>query len=165
MNPTLITLMGNVRLMCKTIIPTNVLGPHDNYNLEDSHVLPGLTHKYLLVKQNNSPFIFGGTGKLLRQFIYHTLVTLLSSLSGLFFVLVGEEDEASIKDVDLLIPLSRRFHLKANNYSDTSRAHGQFKTPASNDKLKKYLPDFEFTPFDLAVKESVEKFVSNFDQA
>lgn len=28
-----------------SVIPTNVYGPHDNYNLEDSHVIPGLIHK------------------------------------------------------------------------------------------------------------------------
>jgi GDP-L-fucose synthase len=71
-----------------SVIPTNVFGPHDNYNLEDSHVLPGLTHKCYLAKrktwnrffillltslsstENNTPFVVGGTGKPLRQFIY-----------------------------------------------------------------------------------------------
>ena len=31
-------------------IPTNIFGPFDNYNLEDSHVIPGLVHKCLLAK-------------------------------------------------------------------------------------------------------------------
>lgn len=31
-------------------IPTNIFGPHDNYDLEDSHVIPGLVHKCLLAK-------------------------------------------------------------------------------------------------------------------
>lgn len=33
-----------------SIIPTNIFGPHDNYDLEDSHVIPGLVHKCLLAK-------------------------------------------------------------------------------------------------------------------
>ena len=33
------------------MIPTNVFGPHDNYNLEDSHVIPGLIHKCYLAKR------------------------------------------------------------------------------------------------------------------
>ena len=34
-----------------SVIPTNVFGPHDNYNLEDSHVIPGLIHKCYLAKR------------------------------------------------------------------------------------------------------------------
>lgn len=33
-----------------SIIPTNVYGPNDNYNIEDGHVLPGLIHKCYLAK-------------------------------------------------------------------------------------------------------------------
>ena len=33
------------------MIPTNVFGPHDNYNLDDSHVIPGLIHKCYLAKR------------------------------------------------------------------------------------------------------------------
>lgn len=73
-----------------SVIPTNIFGPHDNYNLEGSHVLPGLTHKCYLAKskcfwfdliwfvliinmfylENNTPFVVWGSGKPLRQFIY-----------------------------------------------------------------------------------------------
>lgn len=38
-----------------SIIPTNIFGPYDNFNLEDSHVIPGLMHKCLLAESN----IFG----------------------------------------------------------------------------------------------------------
>lgn len=35
-----------------SIIPTNIYGPHDNYNIEDGHVIPGLIHKTYLAKKN-----------------------------------------------------------------------------------------------------------------
>ena len=35
-----------------SIIPTNVFGPHDNFDLQDSHVIPGLIHKCYLAKSN-----------------------------------------------------------------------------------------------------------------
>jgi len=40
---------------CKffSVIPTNIFGPHDNYHLEDSHVIPGLIHKCYLAKKKN----------------------------------------------------------------------------------------------------------------
>jgi len=44
----------NVQYGCKftSIIPTNVYGPHDNFHLEESHVIPGLIHRFFLAKQN-----------------------------------------------------------------------------------------------------------------
>ena len=52
------------------IIPTNLYGPYDNYNLQDSHVIPGLIHKCYLAKKENKPFYVWGSGKPLRQFIF-----------------------------------------------------------------------------------------------
>ena len=45
-----------------SVIPTNIFGPYDNYNLEDSHVIPGLMHKIYLAKKNNTDFVIWGTG-------------------------------------------------------------------------------------------------------
>lgn len=47
---------------------------------------------------------------------------------------------------------------------DTSKADGQYKKTASNHKLRKYLPDFKFTPFKDAMKESVQWFVDNYEK-
>ena len=59
------------------IIPTNIYGPHDNFHLDDAHVIPALIHQCYLAKQNNKPFIVKGTGKPLRQFMYSTDLTTL----------------------------------------------------------------------------------------
>ena len=40
--------------MFTSVIPTNIFGPHDNYNLEDSHVIPGLIHKCYLAKRKDA---------------------------------------------------------------------------------------------------------------
>jgi GDP-L-fucose synthase len=61
--------------------------------------------------------------------------------------LVGEKDEVSIKDVADAIVNAVGFE---GEYSfDTTRSDGQFKKTASNEKLLKYIPDFEFTPFNV----------------
>ncbi|KAJ3332571.1 GDP-L-fucose synthase [Blyttiomyces sp. JEL0837] len=157
---------------CKftSVIPTNVFGPHDNYSLEDAHVIPGLIHKCYLAKKNNTPFIIGGSGRPLRQFIFS------EDLAKLFiFALreyesvepiilsVPEKDEVSIRDIAESI-------VKAMDYTgpcewDTSRADGQYKKTASNEKLMSLLPDFEFTPFDKALQESVQWFLDNYEIA
>merc|ERR1712157_656364 len=62
----------NQQYGCKftSVIPTNVFGPHDNFNLEESHVIPGLVHKLHTCTTQNKPFTVWGTGKARRQFIY-----------------------------------------------------------------------------------------------
>jgi GDP-L-fucose synthase len=47
----------------------------------------------------------------------------------------------------------------------TDKADGQFKKTASNEKLRKYLPDFKFTPTEKAVKDTVQWFRENYDKA
>ncbi|XP_031447174.1 GDP-L-fucose synthase isoform X2 [Phasianus colchicus] len=69
------------------VIPTNVFGPHDNFNIEDGHVLPGLIHKVYLAKQNGSALTVWGTGKPRRQFIYSL------DLARLFIWVLREYEE------------------------------------------------------------------------
>ena len=76
---------------------------------------------------------------------------------------VDENDEVSIKDVGELIAKSLNFGRDLEY--DTTKADGQFKKTASNAKLRKYLPDFKFTPLSQAVDESVKWFVQNFETA
>jgi GDP-L-fucose synthase len=54
------------------VIPTNIFGKHDNFHLDDSHVIPGLLHRGYLCKQKGEDFMIWGTGKPLRQFIFST---------------------------------------------------------------------------------------------
>ena len=54
-----------------SVMPTNLYGPNDNYDLQNSHVLPALIRKFLTAKKNNAPsVILWGTGKPLREFLH-----------------------------------------------------------------------------------------------
>ena len=50
------------------VIPTNIYGPFDNFNLQDSHVIPGLIHKCYLAKRNDEKSHFLGFSKLFIQY-------------------------------------------------------------------------------------------------
>jgi len=53
------------------LMPTNLYGPNDNFNLENSHVIPGLIHRLYNSKINGDKvFKIWGTGKPLREFLY-----------------------------------------------------------------------------------------------
>lgn len=153
-----------------SIIPTNIYGPHDNYNIEDGHVLPGLMHKCYLAQKNNTDFVIWGSGKPLRQFIFnHDMGALIvwalknyNDPNPIIFS-VGEEDEVSIGDVAKAVVEAMDF--KGNVVFDTSKSDGQFKKTASNKKLKSLYPDFKFTPFKEAIKISCDWFVKNYETA
>ena len=152
------------------VIPTNIFGKFDNFSVADGHVIPGLIHKCYLAKKNNEPFVVSGSGKPLRQFVFSKdlarlmLWTLREYRETDPIILsVDEEDEVSIAAVAAAIVDAMDF--TGEVVFDTSRADGQFKKTASNRKLRKYLPDFQFTPFKDALKETVEWFVANYDSA
>lgn len=54
-----------------SVMPTNLYGPNDNFHPQNSHVLPGLMHRFHLAKINNAPSVeIWGTGKAKREFMY-----------------------------------------------------------------------------------------------
>merc|ERR1712147_238052 len=144
-----------------SVIPTNVFGAHDNFNLEESHVIPGLVHKLHTCTRTepHKPFTVWGTGKARRQFIWS------EDLGRLFLWVMREYQETepiilSVSgDEELSIDEAAKAVAKAYNFNgewiyDTTRSDGQYKKTASNDKLRKYLPDFKFTPFDVAMQKN-----------
>jgi GDP-L-fucose synthase len=151
-------------------IPTNVFGPNDNFDLEDSHVIPALIHKCLRAKRDNTPFVVFGTGKPLRQFIYSfdlakLFIWQLREYDDVEPVIlsVGEDEEVSIKQVTDAIVAAVGF--EGEYRFDPSRADGQFRKPASNQKLLSLLGDkFEFTPFDVALRDTVQWLVEHYDK-
>jgi GDP-L-fucose synthase len=80
-------------------MPTNLYGPNDNYDLENSHVLPALFRKFLTAKRTGaSEAILWGTGKPMREFMYVDdlaeaclFLMLHHNESGLVNVGVGED--------------------------------------------------------------------------
>ncbi|KAG5278177.1 hypothetical protein AALO_G00096050 [Alosa alosa] len=152
------------------VIPTNVFGPHDNFNIEDGHVLPGLIHKAYIAQKEGTTLTVWGSGKPRRQFIYsldlaRLFLWVLREYNEVepIILSVGEEDELSIKEAAQRVVEALQF--KGEVIYDSSKADGQFKKTASNDKLRRYLPDFKFTPFNTAIKETCDWFVANYDKA
>eukprot|EP01100_Stratorugosa_tubuloviscum_P007445 TRINITY_DN30_c1_g1_i1.p1 TRINITY_DN30_c1_g1~~TRINITY_DN30_c1_g1_i1.p1 ORF type:complete len:321 (-),score=96.89 TRINITY_DN30_c1_g1_i1:62-1024(-) len=152
------------------VVPTNVYGPHDNYNLEDSHVIPGLIHKCYNSMKQNSDFVVWGSGKPLRQFIFSEDLARLFlwvlknyEKSEPLILSVAEKHEVSIETVATLISKSMNFN--GNLIFDSSKADGQFKKTVSNERLMELIPDFQFTPIEIAIEESCQWFLQNYETA
>ncbi|GLR18875.1 GDP-L-fucose synthase [Portibacter lacus] len=88
-----------------SVMPTNLYGPNDNYNLNNSHVLPALIRKFHTAKKQNDPeVIMWGTGSPLREFMHaddlaDACVFLMEEYSDSGFVNIGTGEEVSIFDL------------------------------------------------------------------
>ncbi len=86
-------------------MPTNLYGPHDNYDLKDSHVLPAMIRKFHEAKESGAPSVeLWGTGSPLREFLYvddmaDACVFLLENYSGEQHVNIGTGKEVTIKEL------------------------------------------------------------------
>lgn len=150
------------------IIPTNIYGPHDNFDLENGHVLPSLIHKCFLAKQNNEDFVIRGSGKPLRQFIFsHDLAKIImilfeKNVTENIIISVSEEDEISIGDVGKII--AETFDYSDRIMFDESYSDGQYKKTVGIEKLKKILDnDFRFTDIKEGLQKTIEWFITNYD--
>jgi GDP-L-fucose synthase len=88
-----------------SVMPTNLYGPNDNFDLENSHVLPALIRKFVDAKRNNSPeVVLWGSGTPLREFLHvddlakATLVC-LEKYDDSQQINIGSGYEISIKDL------------------------------------------------------------------
>ncbi len=149
------------------IIPTNIYGKYDNYNLEHSHVIPGLIHKCYLAKQENKPFVIMGTGKPLRQFLYvKDLAKIINHLLAYdgpcknIICAPPEEEEISISELASHIARIMKYE---NIRYDNSFSDGQFKKTVSNKQLMKLKPDFVFTSMEDGLKETIEWFMNEYN--
>ena len=156
--------------MFTSVIPCNVFGPHDNFNLQQGHVIPGLINKAYEAKRNGTAFEIWGTGAPLRQFIYSLdlaklFIWVMREYNEIDPIVLAtdEADEVSIKDVAMMI--LDAFEFKGEVKFLTDKADGQFKKTASNEKLRRYLPEFEFLPTRQAIQATVDWYIANYDTA
>ncbi|SEW14517.1 GDP-L-fucose synthase [Chitinophaga sp. YR573] len=92
-----------------SVMPTNLYGPNDNYDLKNSHVLPALLRKFHEAKENHTPeVVIWGTGSPLREFLHaddmaDACFHLMLNYDEEGLVNIGKGEDISIKDLALLI--------------------------------------------------------------
>ena len=148
-----------------SVIPTNIYGLNDNFNLDSGHVIPSLIHKCYLAKTNNTDFNVWGSGTPLREFIYSKDIGKLTNWALENYdesepIIFSTSQEISIKDLVGLIVSIIGFEGDVVWQSD--KPDGQFRKPSSNKKLMSYVPDFKFTPIEVGLKETIEHFTQNY---
>jgi len=108
--------------------PTNLYGPHDNFHLEHSHVIPALIIKAHNAKlAGDAKMVVWGSGKPYREFLFvddlaDALVFLMKNYSGDMHVNVGTGDEVTIGDLARCVVDAVGF--KGDLVFDTSKPDG-----------------------------------------
>jgi GDP-L-fucose synthase len=149
----------------KSVIPCNIYGPNDNYDIVNGHVIPSLIHKCYLARENKTQLTIWGSGKPLREFIFSKDVAKLTEWVLYNYnenepIILSTSEEISIMDiVDIIVEL---MNFKGDVIFDSSKPDGQFRKPSDNSKIKNYLPDFKFTPLYDGLKETIEYFEKNY---
>ncbi|HSQ45210.1 MAG TPA: GDP-L-fucose synthase [Ginsengibacter sp.] len=92
-----------------SLMPTNLYGPNDNYDLQNSHVLPALIRKFHTAKISNTPSItLWGTGSPKREFLYvddlaNACLHLMQHYNEKQFLNIGTGEDLTIKELAELI--------------------------------------------------------------
>ena len=151
-----------------SVIPTNIYGPNDNFNLKNGHVIPSLIHKCYLAKKNNEDFKVWGSGKPLREFIYSEDVGrltewVLENYDEEEPIILSTSEEVSIREVVNLIVKYMDF--KGDVVWQDDKPDGQFRKPSDNSKLLSYLPDFKFTSIEIGLEKTIRWFIKNYESS
>ncbi len=123
-----------------SVMPTNLYGPNDNFNLETSHVIPALIRKCVEAKRNNVLKVeIWGTGCVYREFLYvHDLaeacVYLMNHYDGNEIVNIGTGKDITIADLAQMIKevVGYEGHLAY----DTSKPDGTPRKLLNVDRMK-----------------------------
>jgi GDP-L-fucose synthase len=149
-----------------TVIPNNLFGEYDNFDLENSHLVPAIIRKVYDAKEGNKDVVLWGDGKALREFTYSKdlakiVLLLLDKHESREPINVGNTEEYSVKEVAEIIANIMEFD--GNIIWDTTQPVGQHRKPSDNSNLIKLgWKAADFTPFVEALGNTCKWFVKNY---
>lgn len=116
--------------------------------------------------QEEKEFYVFGSGKPLRQFIYSKdlaklIIWVLRNYESVEPIILSVDETAEVSIADVARSIAQAFKFKGKITFDATKADGQFKKTASNKRLRSFLPNFEFTNFNVAIQETVQWYIDN----
>jgi len=150
------------------LLPVNLYGPRDNFNLETSHVIPALIRKMIdAADRGEDEVVLWGDGSPTREFFYagdaaRGIVMAAERYQGSEPVNLGAGMEISIKDLANLIA-----ELSGYNGQiawDTSKPNGQPRRALDTTRAKEYFGFMAEMPFKDGIQKTIEWYRENKDQ-
>ncbi len=147
------------------LLPVNLYGPHDNFALSSSHVIPALIRKCVEAKQRGDKSIsVWGTGRATREFLYvddaaRGILLAAEKYNKSEPVNLGSGMEISIKDLVLLI--ARLTEFKGKIEWDKSKPDGQPRRCLDVSLAKKEFGFQSKTTFESGLQQTIEWYLNN----
>lgn len=151
------------------LIPTNLYGENDNYDLESSHVIPGLIHKCYLAMKNNQKFEIRGSGSAKRQFLYASdladviLKFVKSDNSKYVESIVSCPENKEITISQLVDKIAEIFQFSGDIFYNTQYSDGQHNKTTDSSEILSQFPSLEFTDIDIGLRKTIKFFVENYE--
>jgi GDP-L-fucose synthase len=145
-----------------TVIPNNLYGINDNYDLNNGHVIPALIRKFHEAKiYGHDNVEIWGSGKPLREFTFardaaKIILWLAENYNGKEPVNIGNTEQISIEKLAHMIAHEIGYTGIIN--FDKSKPDGQFQKPSSNKKLLSLGWSVDYTPLEIGLKETIKSF-------
>lgn len=142
------------------LLPANLYGPYDNFNLETSHVVPALVRKFLEAKDRaDNEVVVWGTGVASREFLYSedtavAIIAMAEKVNETGPFNLGTGTETTIKE--LVETIARLTDFNGEIVWDTSKPDGQPRRFYDMSKFKEavgYVPD---TTIEEGIKKTIE---------
>ena len=150
------------------LLPVNLYGPRDNFNLDTSHVIPALVRKMIEAQQRgDSEVILWGDGSPTREFFYagdaaRGIVMAAERYNDSEPVNLGAGMEISIKDLALLIAKHTGF--VGEIIWDTSKPNGQPRRGLDTSRAKEFFGFQAEMDFEEGLRRTIEWFRENQDR-
>ncbi len=150
------------------LLPVNLYGPRDNFNLETSHVIPALIRKCVMAKQNGDDHIvLWGNGTPTREFLYAGdaatgIAMAAERYNGSEPVNLGSAMEISIKDLALLIARLTGFDGKI--IWDTTKPNGQPRRALDVQRAEEFFGFRAQTQFEEGLRNTIRWYEENQDK-
>ena len=147
------------------LLPVNLYGPRDNFNLRSSHVIPALIRKALeATERGDKELPVWGDGSPTREFLYvedaaNAIVTATEKYNGPEPVNLGSGYEISIKDLAELI--ARLTGFKGKLVWQTDKPNGQPRRGLDVRRAKEYFGWQAQIPFEEGMRRTIEWFKVN----
>ena len=150
-----------------SVIPNNLYGEHDNFDLENGHVLPALIRKIWEAKINSKPYFeVWGDGEVYREFTYSediakAILFCLENYNSDMPINIGNTEEYLLKDVIGL--LKKYLGYNGEIIFDITKPKGQVRKPSSNQRFLDLGWKKEwYTPLEKGLKNTCEWFIKNY---
>jgi len=147
-----------------SVMPTNMYGPNDNFDLENGHVLPVLIRKFIEAKRSDSDKVtLWGSGSPLREFLHvddlaKAIVLCMDKYDDSKQINIGSGHEVSIKD--LASKISKAVGFSGEISWDSSKPDGTMRKVLDSSKMAK-LGWKPLISLDQGIASTVEWYLQN----